>query len=287
MPIDRGRGTARPLSTDFQNRVARMRGAATHLPLPQALPSVGRQRLHFEQSPKRVRVEFAGTVVADSLSPLLLLESTYLPVYYFPFTDIRTEFLVESAHRTVCPYKGDARYWHVQVGDRRAENALWAYLDPIESAAALGGHAAFYWDKMDRWLEEDEEVIRHPRDPYHRVDVVRSFRTVEAVLASRVLARSNASFFLFETGMPTRYYIPKSDVRMDLLRESPTTTQCPYKGTASYWSAVLDGKTWTDVAWCYENPLPECPRIAGFMSFYAEKLDFLTVDGRPAPGPRP
>jgi uncharacterized protein (DUF427 family) len=268
-------------------RIDGMRGATTNLSLPPVLPSIGRHRLHIEQSPKRVRVEFAGAVVADSLSPLLLLESTYLPVYYFPFSDIRTEFLIESAHRTVCPYKGDARYWHIQVAGRRAENALWAYLEPIESAAALGGHAAFYWDKMDRWLEEDEEVIRHPRDPYHRVDVVRSFRTVEAVLAGRALARSNATFFLFETWMPTRYYIPKSDIRMDLLTPSASRTQCPYKGTASYWSATLEGKTWEDVGWSYEDPLPECPRIKGFISFYAEKLDFLTVDDRPATGPRP
>jgi uncharacterized protein (DUF427 family) len=284
MAIDRP-GAVREPQANTQQGSNSMRGVTSSLSLPPASPSVGRHRLHIEQSPKRVRVEFAGEVVADCLAPLLLLESTYLPVYYFPFTDIRTEFLVESAHRTVCPYKGDARYWHVQVGDRRAENAMWAYLEPIESAAALGGHAAFYWDKMDRWLEEDEEVLRHPRDPYHRVDVVRSLRKVEAVLSGEVLARSSSSLFLFETGMPTRYYIPKSDVRMDLFVKSPTITQCPYKGTASYWSAVLDGRTWNDLAWSYEDPLPECPRIEGYMSFYAEKLDSLTVDGRPAAAP--
>ena len=134
---------------------------------------------------------------------------------------------------------------------------------------------------MDRWLEEDEEVIRHPRDPYHRVDVVPSFRTVEAILAGRVLARSNSALFVFETGMPTRYYLPKSDVRMDLLVESPTRTQCPYKGAAIYWSAALEGRTWPDLAWSYEHPLPECPRIKGHVSFYGEKLDSMTVDGRP------
>jgi uncharacterized protein (DUF427 family) len=253
------------------------------LALSPVLASAGRHRLRIETSPKRVRVELGGAVVIDSLAPLIVLESTYLPVYYFPFADIRTELLVESPHRTVCPYKGEARYWHVQAGGKRAENAAWAYMDPIQSAAALGSHAAFYWDKMDRWLEEDEEVIRHARDPYHRVDVVRSFRRVEAMLAGRVLASSSSSFFLFETGMPTRYYLPKSDVRIDLLVESRTRTQCPYKGTASYWSAVLDGKTWPDIAWSYEDPLPECPRIKGHVSFYAEKLEALTVDGRPVP----
>ena len=242
----------------------------------------GRHRIHIERSPKRVRGEFGGVVVADSLVPLLVLESTYLPVYYFPFSDIRTDYLVESPHRTVCPYKGEARYWHLQVGDRRAENALWAYLNPVESAGELGGHGAFYWDKIDRWLEEDEEVIRHPRDPFHRVDVVRSARTIEAVLEGTVLARTSSAVFLFETGMPTRYYIPKSDIRMDLLEESASRTQCPYKGTARYWTAAMGGKTWPDLAWSYEDPLPECPRIKGLVCFYADKLDALTVDGRPA-----
>ena len=268
---------------EYRNRRVEGNRGVANLPFRSVLPSLGRHQLHIEPSPKRVRTELAGKVIADSLEPLLVLESTYLPVYYFPFTDIRTEHLVESSHRTVCPYKGEARYWHVQVGGKRVENAVWSYLNPIDTAQALGGHAAFYWDKMDRWLEEDEEVIRHPRDPYHRVDVVESFRTVEVTLAGRVLARSNAALFLFETGMPTRYYLPKSDVRMDLLVESRTRTQCPYKGEASYWSATFDGKSWSDIAWSYETPLPECPRIRGRVSFYAEKLDLLTVDGRPAP----
>jgi uncharacterized protein (DUF427 family) len=242
------------------------------------LLAASRHMVHAEPSPKRVRVEFGGAVVADSLKPLLVLETKHLPVYYFPFADIRTDFLVESSHHTVCPYKGEARYWHLQVGNRREENAVWAYMDPINNAAALEGHAAFYWDKIDRWLEEDEEVIRHPRDPYHRVDVVPSSRPVAATLGGTVLARSKSAMFLFETGMPVRYYLPKSDVKMELLVESATRTQCPYKGTARYWSAVIDGKTWQDVGWSYEDPLPECPRIRGLVSFYSEKIDQLTVE---------
>jgi uncharacterized protein (DUF427 family) len=242
------------------------------------LLTVNRHMVHAEPSPKRVRAEFGGAVVVDSLKPLLVLETKHLPVYYFPFADIRTDFLVESQHRSLCPYKGEARYWHLQVGNRREENAVWAYMDPINNAAALEKHAAFYWEKIDRWLEEDEEVIRHPRDPYHRVDVVRSSRRVEATLASTVLARSNSAMFLFETGMPVRYYLPKADIRMDFLVDSATRSQCPYKGTARYWSAVIDGKTWQDVAWSYEDPLPECPRIKGLISFYSEKFDSLTIE---------
>ena len=106
--------------------------------------------------------------------------------------------------------------------------------------------------------------------------------TVEAKLAGNVLGRSSAALFLFETGMPVRYYLPKSDLHMDLLVESQTRTQCPYKGAARYWSARIDGRAWTDVAWSYQDPLPECPRIKGLVGFYNEKLDSLTVDGGPA-----
>ena len=254
--------------------------AASPLLRPDA---ASRHVVHVEPSPRRVRVEFAGTIIADSTAPLLVLETGHLPVYYFPLADMRRDALVESDHRTHCPYKGEARYWHLQFGGRHVENAVWAYPQPIPAAAALAGHAAFYWDKVDRWFEEDEEVIRHPRDPYHRVDVVPSGRTVEAVLAGEAIARSARALFVFETGMPVRYYMPRSDVRMDLLVESPTRTQCPYKGTARYWSARIGGTTVPDIAWSYEEPLPECPRIAGRISFYSEKLEQLHVDGRPIP----
>jgi uncharacterized protein (DUF427 family) len=267
---------AQPSIAGCEGKESEGRIAVEDLPISPVL-AAGRHMVHVEPSLKRVRAEFGGAVVADSQTPLLVLESKHLPVYYFPFADVRTDFLVESPHRSLCPYKGEARYWHLQVGNRREENAVWAYMDPINNAAALQGHAAFYWNKIDRWLEEDEEVIRHPRDPYHRVDVVRSYRTVEATLGGTVLAHCNSALFLFETGMPVRYYLPKSDIKMDLLVDSPTRTQCPYKGTARYWSAVINGRSWTDVAWSYEDPLPECPRIKGLMSFYSEKLEKLIV----------
>ena len=120
--------------------------AVKDLPISPVLAG-GRHMVHAEPSPKRVRAEFGGAVVADSVEAIAGIETKHLPVYYFPFADIRTEFLVRSSHRTVCPYKGEARYWHLQVGNRREENALWAYMDPINNAAALEGHAAFYWEK--------------------------------------------------------------------------------------------------------------------------------------------
>ncbi|MDJ0949152.1 MAG: DUF427 domain-containing protein [Alphaproteobacteria bacterium] len=240
-------------------------------------------RVIVEPSPRRVRVAFAGETVADSTDMLLLHETGHLPVYYFPRTDVRTDLLAPSEHRTHCPYKGDASYWTVRVGDKSAENAAWSYETPIEQVAAIKGHVAFYWDPMDHWYEEDEEVFVHARDPYSRVDVVNSSRPVRVVLGGETVAETTQARFLFETGLPTRYYIPPDDVRMDLLTPSDSHTQCPYKGTASYYSARIGGRSYDDIVWTYPEPIPECPRIKGYLCFYNERVDDILVDGQPVP----
>jgi len=143
----------------------------------------------------------------------------------------------------------------------------------------VGGHLAFYWDRMDAWFEEEEEIFVHPRNPYVRVDVLESTRRVKVLLGGAVLAETRRPRLLFETGRPMRCYLPKEDVRMDLLSPSGTRTRCPYKGAASYWSAEAGGKRAEDIAWSYEEPIPECPRIRGLISFYPERVDSLLVDG--------
>ena len=115
-----------------------------------------------EPSPRRVRAVFAGTVVADSTRVLLLRERRHVGVYYFPMDDVRMDLLVRSDTRTHCPYKGDASHWSIEVDGRRAEDAVWAYEDPLPERADIKGHVAFYWDKLDHWFEEDEEVFVHP-----------------------------------------------------------------------------------------------------------------------------
>jgi uncharacterized protein (DUF427 family) len=126
---------------------------------------------------------------------------------------------------------------------------------------------------MDHWFEENEEVFVHARDPYRRVDVLPSSRRVRVEIDGVTVADSTNSSFLFETGLPTRYYFPKVDVRMALLNPTETATQCPYKGTARYWSALVDGVTHDDIVWGYDRPLPESQKIMGLMSFYNEKTD--------------
>jgi uncharacterized protein (DUF427 family) len=131
---------------------------------------------------------------------------------------------------------------------------------------------------MDAWFEEDEQVFTHARDPHHRVDILRSSRHVEVVVNGVTVADSRRPTLLFETGLPTRYYLPLTDVRTELLRLSPTSSGCPYKGTASYWSLEVDGERLDDVVWTYPSPLPESTRIAGLACFYNERVEII-VDG--------
>jgi uncharacterized protein (DUF427 family) len=234
--------------------------------------------LYFEDSPRRVRVVFGGETVADSRRAKLLHEAGLLPVYYFPIEDVRMELLEESDHTTHCPFKGDASYWSVRAGDRVAENAVWSYPEPIDSAPPIAGYLAFYWRKMDHWYEEDEEVFVHPRDPYHRVDVLESSRRVRVTVNGEVVAETKQPTMLFETGLPPRYYIPREDVREDVLARSEKTTRCPYKGIASYYAVKAGGERIEDLVWYYPEPIPEAAKIKGLLAFFNEKVD-LEVDG--------
>ena len=134
-------------------------------------------------------------------------------------------------------------------------------------------------DKFRAWYEEDEEIFLHPRDPLKRIDTVASSREVSVIIGGETIAKSNGAYFLFETGLPTRYYLPQEDVRLDLLTPTATSTQCPYKGIAKYWSADIGGQTFEDIVWSYPDPVPECPKIKDLMCFYNENVDAILVDG--------
>ncbi len=173
--------------------------------------------LYLENSPRRVRAVFGGETVVDTRHAKLLHETGHLPVYYFPVEDVRQDLLERTDHSTHCPFKGDASYWSVRVGDRVAENAVWGYEEPMDSAPPLRDLVAFYFDAMDAWYEEDEEIFVHPKDPYHRVDVLESSRRVRISVNGEVVAETDRPKMLFETGLPPRYYVPPEDVRRDLL----------------------------------------------------------------------
>ena len=237
------------------------------------------EHIRVEPSPRRVRVRFGTEFVADSTRVLLLLERGHTPVYYFPLEDVRTDLMMTTDRHTTCPYKGEASYWTVRAGDRMAENAVWGYPSPIAERADIAGHVAFYWNAMDAWFEEDDEVFVHARSPYTRVDVLSSSRHVQVVVGGEIIADTRRPRLLFETGLPTRYYIPKLDVRMDLLEPTETQTMCPYKGKAQYWSARIGDRVFPDLVWSYSPPIPECWRIDNLVCFFNERVDEILVDG--------
>jgi uncharacterized protein (DUF427 family) len=166
--------------------------------------------------------------------------------------------------------------YDVKVGRATAPGAARRYPDsPIEEIREA---VHITWDAMDEWLEEDELVYTHPRDPYTRVDILPSSRHVRVDVDGVTVAESHQPRILFETGLPPRYYLPLTDVQLDLLTPSDTETHCPYKGMATYWHLDVDGKRHDDFVWIYRTPLPESQKIAGLACFYNEKVD-LYVDG--------
>jgi uncharacterized protein (DUF427 family) len=230
----------------------------------------------FEDSPRRVRGILGGETVVDSRRVKLLHESRHLPVWYFPLEDVRMDLLEPSELSTRCPPKGQASHFTVRAGDREEADAAWHYPEPIEEAPPLQGYVAFHWRAMDKWLEEDEEVFVHPRDPYHRVDVLDTSRHVRVLLGDEVLADTTNGKVLFESGLPPRWYIPEEDCRNDLLEDVELTSACPYKGEADYRSA---GDALA-VAWVYRDPIREVAPIADHWCFFQEREELtVEVDG--------
>jgi uncharacterized protein (DUF427 family) len=242
------------------------------------------QPIIFEPTPRRIRVEFNKVMVADSTRAMIKIE-TPIPVYYLPLSDVRHDVLIPTDHTKICPRKGVARFWSIKVADRVAENAVWNYPEPLAGAPPLAPYAAFGWDLVDHWYEEDEEIFRHPRNPYKRVDAIRSTRHVQVIVGGKVVADTRRAVFLFETGLPTRYYIPGDDVQSDILRPSDRQTRCPYKGIAAYHAVTVGNEQYGDLVWYYPDPIEECRKITGLLAFFNEKIDAILVDGEVMPRP--
>ena len=241
-------------------------------------PPPGRS-LYLEPTPKRIRVVVGGETIADSRRAMLLHESGHQPIYYFPPEDVRSDTLEPSERHTRCPKKGEASYYTDSSGPDVVEAGAWYYPDPIPGAPPLlKGMIAFYFNRMDTWLEEDEEIAVHPRDPYHRVDLLRTDRHVRVSLDGQVLAESNAAMALFESNLPSHWYMPQEDVRAELM-PTDTVTHCPYKGEAGYYSVHrAGGELEKDLVWFYAAPFDEVRRIAGMVCFFNERVD-LELDG--------
>ena len=242
-----------------------------------------RGRVRIEQGSKRVRVYLGGELVGDSTKMLLVWEKPFYPTYYFPVEDVRTDLLSPSGEIHHSPSRGDAEIYTVKAGgDKAVDTARWYKESKIEG---LAGHITFSWRSMGAWFEENEQVYVHPRDPYTRIDALPSGRRVEVTIDGVKVADSTNGIFLFETGLPTRYYLPKTDVLMDLLEDSDLNTDCPYKGTASYYHVTIEGEHHENIVWWYPSPVAESARIVGYVSFYNEKVD-ISIDGVPEGRPK-
>jgi uncharacterized protein (DUF427 family) len=234
-------------------------------------------------SPRWVRVRAGDEEIANSRQAKLL--SWYgpglLPTYCIPPSDVRSEVLVPSGDQG--PIEFCANH-DVRAGGLVVPGGAQQFRHPPEALQQLDGYWTFTWDAGLSWFEEALEVHVHARDPYTRVDVLPSERQIRVELDGELVAESRRPHALFETTLPTRWYLPPDDVRSEMLVPSDTVTRCPYKGTASHWSVRTSRGIHRDVAWSYPDPVVECPRIAGLICFYNEKAD-LFVDGVPEARP--
>ena len=251
--------------------------------------------LRHEPTEKRIRATLGGETVIDSTRAMLVWEARrVVPTYAVPEEDVRAEVApapaaaVADAETLGMPAMGAPRLGDRVVLDpsvpfavRSTEGEpLVVRSDGREAEAFrpadpdLAGYVIVDFDGFDEWFEEDERNVAHPRDPFHRVDIVHASRNVRVELDGEVLAESSAPYLLFEPPLPVRYYLPASDVRTDLLRPSDTRTFCAYKGQASYLSY---GET-ADLAWTYPAPLREAAEVTGRIAFFNERAD-VVVDG--------
>ncbi|HEV2374035.1 MAG TPA: DUF427 domain-containing protein [Streptosporangiaceae bacterium] len=238
---------------------------------------------HVEPVPRRIRAFLAGEKVLDTTRALYVWEWPNFPQYYIPLADVSAGLLLPEGG-TQQTRRGAAQSHTLRVGEVTRPGAARVFAD--SPVAGLSGTVRFDWAALDAWFEEDEQVFVHPRNPYVRVDVLRSTRRVRAELDGVVLAETSSPVMLFETGLPTRYYINKAEIAAQHLSPSDTVTSCPYKGTTSrYWSASIGDTVHRDIAWSYDFPTLQVQAIAGLVAFYNERVD-LFLDGEPLPRPK-
>ncbi|AVT31325.1 MULTISPECIES: DUF427 domain-containing protein [unclassified Plantactinospora] len=237
---------------------------------------------HVEPCGRRIRALLNGEWVFDTSNARYVWEEPHYPHYYIPLADVRQELLVDEQDVQQYP-AGTARQYGLRVGERYHPGCIRVHTD--RSVDGLADMVRFQWDALDTWFEEDEEIFLHPRDPYTRVDALRSTRRVRVEIDGEVLAESGSPVLVFETGVPTRYYLNRAEVDLGRLIPTETVTACPYKGrTSNYWSVRIGDTTHNDVAWAYDFPSHLMQPIAGMVAFFNEKADIF-VNGEAVPRP--
>ncbi len=251
-------------------------GAVTDYPQPTTAVN------HIEPVPRRVRAYLGGQVVLDTTSALYVWEWPFYPQFYIPLEDVDGAALVDEEHPERLS-RGPARRHGLRAGGVMRTGVAHVYGEG--ALERLAGTVRFEWEALDAWFEEDEQVFVHPRNPYVRVDALRSSRTVRVELDGVLLAESSRPVMVFETGLPTRYYVDRTDVDFSHLLTTDTVTSCPYKGmTSEYWSVRIGEDVYADLAWAYNFPTRQLMPIAGLVAFYNEKVD-ISLDGTPLERP--
>jgi uncharacterized protein (DUF427 family) len=222
--------------------------------------------------------------VLDTIRAQYVWEWPNYPQYYIPMADVRSDLLVDEGRLQGSTPLGAVQSYALRAGTIYRVHAARVLID--SSIEALRGTVRFAWSALDAWFEEDEQVFVHPRNPYVRVDALRSTRRVRMELDGVVLAESSSPIMVFETGLPNRYYFNRTEVNFAHLVPTETVTACPYKGTTTaYWSFHAGDAVHRDLAWAYDFPRPEVAPIAGLISFYNERVDTF-VDGQQLDRPR-
>ncbi|HVE31296.1 MAG TPA: DUF427 domain-containing protein [Mycobacteriales bacterium] len=230
--------------------------------------------LYAEPLRRRMRVRFGGEWIADSEHVLLLHEPARYPVAYFPLAAVRPGVLVDENRSTRHRDLGDTAWFTVTVGDRSTPRSAWRYIALPEYAGELRDRVAFAWRAMDAFYEEDERIVGHAADPYHRIDIRRTARHLVVRDGDRVIADSTRPLALYESGFAPRWYVPREDVDEQALTPAEGQTFCPYKGLASYY----DVGERRGAAWSYRQAWPEVGRVANLVSFEPQKID-VYLDG--------
>jgi uncharacterized protein (DUF427 family) len=240
----------------------------------------------FEPGERHVRATIGDVTLVDSHAPVLVWEpGQAVPGYVFPRADVRQDLLTATTAPDHDRHQRVGTWYDVEIDGTRYPALAFTY-----DVAGLEDVIGIDWFRreepgVEHFYEESEEIFRHPRDPYKRVDPIPSDRHVEVFVDGIKIADTHRPVLLFETRLPIRYYIPAEDVDFTHLVRSDHRSVCPYKGDASYWSVQTPGRLREDIVWYYPEPVRAAEPIRDLLAVYNEVVD-IVVDGVPLERPR-
>jgi uncharacterized protein (DUF427 family) len=240
--------------------------------VPEPLPA---RLLYVEPLRRRMRVRFGGYWIADSENVLLLFEPGHYPMAYFPEIDVSANTLQRTEHTSQHPDLGLTSWYTVHAGEQRASRGAWRHINLPAYARELGERVAFAWPAMDAFYEEDERIVGHAADSYHRIDIRQTSRHLVVRDSDRIIADTKRPMVLYESGFAPRWYVPRADVDESGLTPVERQTFCPYKGLCSYYH-IGDAHL---AVWSYREAYAEVGRISNFLSFEPDVVS-VQLDGK-------